>query len=98
MTNNKFIKIILNSNNEFRLDNVTMSILGMSFQNVNVKIDTGCPYSTIPIQRLNMSASQVGPYKRNDANKLVSDIRHHMDNGYTIKQAIQKELKSSFKL
>ena len=56
MTNNKFIKIMLNSNNEFRLDNVTMSILGMSFQNVNVKIDTGCPYSTIPIQRLNMSA------------------------------------------
>ena len=66
----------------------------MSFQNVNVKIDTGCPYSTIPIQRLNMSATQVEPYKRNDANKLVSDIQHHMKNGHAMKQAIQKELKN----
>lgn len=98
MTSDRFIKIILSNNNELRLDNVSMSILGMCFQNINVKIDTGCPYSTIPIQRLNMSASQVEPYKRNDANKLISDIQHHMRNGYAMKQAIQKESKNSFKL
>lgn len=94
MMSDKFIKITLSSNNELRVDNVSMSILGMSFQNVNDKIDTDCPYSTIPIQRLNMSATQVEPYKRNDANKLVSDIQHHMKNGHAMKQAIQKELKN----
>ena len=41
-----------------------------------------------------MSATQVEPDKRNDANKLVSDIQHHMKNGHAMKQAIQKELKN----
>ena len=96
--NNDYIKVKLNSNNEFRVNNVSLSVLGMSFQNVNVKIDTGCGYTTIPIQRMNMTPAQAIIYKQNDVMQLLNRLNKHIDNGNSVKQALIIEQGNYFKL
>lgn len=48
---NKYILLEMNPRNEIRAD-VNMAIKNMGLigiENINVKIDTGCPYTSIPI-------------------------------------------------
>ncbi len=48
---NKYTLLGLNYNNESRADvNLTIKSLNItSIEDVNIKIDTGCPYTSIPI-------------------------------------------------
>lgn len=98
MTNNKYIKVSLDNRHAIRLKDVSLSLLGIYFQNVDVKIDTGCPYSTITMNKLNMTASELTKHKKDDAYKLYMDITWHMNNGDTLVQAVNKEIMHSFKV
>ena len=54
---NKYILLEMNQRNEIRAD-VNMAIKSMELteiENMNVKIDTGCPYTSIPILRFGIS-------------------------------------------
>lgn len=51
---NKYIKIKLNKNNEFRTT-ADLTVLGDTYFDVNVKIDTGCPRTVIPVSKLGIS-------------------------------------------
>lgn len=46
-----FIRIVLNSKNELRTE-ASLSISGLMFSDVDVKIDTGCPRTSFPILRM----------------------------------------------
>ena len=54
---NKFILLELNQRNEIRADvNLTIKSLEITeIENINVKIDTGCPYTSIPVRKLGIS-------------------------------------------
>ena len=54
---NKFTLLELNQRNEIRADvNLTIKPLGSTdIENINVKIDTGCPYRSIPVRQLGIS-------------------------------------------
>lgn len=52
---NKYIEIKLNKNNEFRTT-AEITVLGNKYSNINVKIDTGCPCSVIPVSKLGISS------------------------------------------
>ncbi len=54
---NKFILLELNQRNEIRADvNLTIKSLGITeIENINVKIDTGSPYTSIPVMKLGIS-------------------------------------------
>lgn len=98
MTNNKFIKTILSDTNEFRFETSTLSLFGVNISNANFKVDTGCPYTTIPIQRLNVTSTLAQQYKRNDVNKLINKLTALVDKGCSIKDAVDKERNESFKI
>ena len=48
---NDFIRVVLNSRNELRAE-ASLSINGLTFINVDVKIDTGCPKTSFPLLRM----------------------------------------------
>ena len=59
---NKYILLEMNQRNEIRAD-VNMTIKSMELteiENMNVKIDTGCPYTSIPILKLGISKVKYG--------------------------------------
>lgn len=58
----KYIKIKLNENNEFRTT-ADLTILGDTYFDVNVKIDTGCPRTVLPVSRLGISKPKASVLK-----------------------------------
>ena len=60
--NNNYIKIKLNQNNELRTT-ADLTILGDSYYDVNVKIDTGCPRTVIPVSKLGISKLKASIFK-----------------------------------
>lgn len=64
-----YLKIILSNKNEFRIDtDISISSLGINkVHNISVKIDTGCPYTSIPVQKLGISKSQAQVMKQKDS-------------------------------
>lgn len=62
---NDFLQIYLNGKNEFRT-NAEFSLNELYFSNVSVKIDTGCPRTSFPIQKLGISSSEAYNMKLND--------------------------------
>jgi hypothetical protein len=65
---NNFVKIILNRKNEFKTF-VDISIPSIKINNVeqiDVKIDTGCPYTSIPVAKLGISATESQRLKQAD--------------------------------
>jgi len=70
----KFILLELNPRNEIRADvNMSIKSLGITeIEKINVKIDTGCPYTSIPIQKLGISNAKAQQMKQKDcANKKI---------------------------
>ena len=57
MMNNDYLYIPLNSKNEFRTV-ASFEINGNIYSNVDVKIDTGCPRTSFPIQKLGLSDAE----------------------------------------
>ena len=66
---NKFILLELNQRNEIRADvNLTIKSLGITeIENINVKIDTGCPYTSIPVRKLGISNEKAQKMKQADS-------------------------------
>ena len=65
---NKYILLKMNQRNEIRAD-VNMAIKSMELtkiENMNVKIDTGCPYTSIPILRFGISGTKAQQMKQRD--------------------------------
>ena len=75
---NKYILLGLNYNNEIRADvNLTIKSLNItSIEDVNIKIDTGCPYTSIPILKLGISAAKAQQMKQIDCrdDKIKKEI------------------------
>lgn len=60
------------SNANFKLDN-----LPTYFQDIEVKIDTGCSISTIPMRKLNLSEALCKSLKENDIDSGIENIRSY---------------------
>lgn len=75
---NKYILLELNYNNEIRADvNITIKSLNItSIEDVNIKIDTGCPYTSIPILKFGISAAKAQKMKQTDCSddKIKKEI------------------------
>lgn len=65
---NNFILLELNHRNEIRADvNMTIKSLDITkIGHINVKIDTGCPYTSIPIRKLGISNEKAWLMKLSD--------------------------------
>lgn len=65
---NKYILLELNPRNEIRADvNMTIKSLNITeIENINVKIDTGCPYTSILLRRLGISSIKAQRMKEKD--------------------------------
>ena len=65
---NDFILLELNHRNEIRADvNMTIKSLDITrIGQINVKIDTGCPYTSIPIRKLGISNEKARLMKQAD--------------------------------
>lgn len=64
----KYILLEMNQRNEIRA-NVSMAIKSMELtkiEDMNVKIDTGCPYTSIPILRFGISNAKAQQMKQRD--------------------------------
>ena len=57
-----YIKIVLNSNYEFRCDG-ELSLYGMRFVMLSFKIDTGCQYSVLPLIRTGLPQNMILQYR-----------------------------------
>ncbi len=55
-----------NLRNEFRTE-ASFDLFGMHFRNIDVKIDTGCGYTSIPAQRVGFSKAEAYALKLSDA-------------------------------
>lgn len=65
---NRYILLEMNQRNEIRAD-VNMAIKSMELTeigSVNVKIDTGCPYTSIPILKFGISSAKAQQMKQRD--------------------------------
>lgn len=65
---NNYIFVELNNHNELRTI-ADMSILDISrdtFKDINVKIDTGCPYTSIPVRKLGIDTTECYRLKQID--------------------------------
>ena len=75
---NKYILLEMNQRNEIRADvNMTIKNVGLTeIENMNVKIDTGCPYTSIPILKLGISNAKAQQMKQRDCadNKIRKEI------------------------
>ena len=71
---NNFILLELNHRNEIRAD-VNMAIKSLDItkiDHINVKIDTGCPYTSIPVRKLGISNEKASLMKQIDClNPLI---------------------------
>ncbi len=65
---NKFILLEMNRQNEIRADvNMTIKSLGITkVEKISVKIDTGCPYTSIPVRKLGISNDRALRMKLSD--------------------------------
>ena len=71
---NKYIKIALDEKNEFRAC-ADFVINGVGHSRINVKIDTGCGHTSIPVARLGLSKRIVDDWKYNDyANDSIRKV------------------------
>lgn len=77
MTNNYLI-LERNKRNEFRT-NISFYLFGLSFRNIDAKIDTGCSYTTVPIQVTGLSRAEATALKFLDTENI--DIKKHISFG-----------------
>lgn len=70
-----YILLKLNKKNEIRADvGITIESLGLiGLEDINVKIDTGCPYTSIPVKKLGVSTIKAQEWKIRDSNDDTID-------------------------
>lgn len=72
---NNYIKIKMNHMNELRAT-ASFNLCNMKFIDVDIKIDTGCPYTSIPIIKLGVPKDEANKLKQQDCsdNKVKKNI------------------------
>lgn len=90
---NKYIKIKLNQNNEFRTT-ADLTILGDTYYDVNVKIDTGCPRTVIPVLKLGISKFKASILKAVAIKD--NDVTKSLGFGVNDTEEYKKKAKSDF--
>lgn len=78
MKNNGYLYVVRNTRNELRTE-ADFELLGRQFNNVDVKIDTGCPRTSIPIKRLGIS--DYDAYQLKDADCKDKRIKKNVSFG-----------------
>ena len=87
-----YIKIVLNSNYEFRCDG-ELSLYGMRFVMLSFKIDTGCQYSVLPLIRTGLPQNMILQYRDLDfSDSIVGKLLSYGVNDTEEDKRIAKEL------
>ena len=94
---NKYILLELNGHNEIRADvNMTIKSLDITaIRDINVKIDTGCPYTSIPILKLGISGVKAQQMKQKDC--MDGEIRKEISFGANDTKEKREADKEKFK-
>lgn len=68
-----YILLKMSHKNEIRADvDMEISSLGLfGLKDINVKIDTGCPFTSIPIKKLGVSAKKALDWKQRDIKMTI---------------------------
>lgn len=94
---NKYILLEMNKKNEIRADiDISIASLGLfGLENVNVKIDTGCPYTSIPIKKLGISSEKALEWKKRDIedNNIQKQISYGVNDTEEQKEQYREMLK-----
>ena len=80
------------------MNNSKLKIGTISYKAVSLKVDTGCPYTTIPIQKLGMSPTLAELFKRIEVRSLITKLNTLVSQGYTKDEAIEEEKLKTFKV
>ena len=93
---NKYILLELNQHNEIRADvNITIKSLDITaIRDINVKIDTGCPYTSIPILKLGISNIKAQQMKQKDC--INNEIKKEISFGVNDTKEKREEDKKKF--
>ena len=94
---NKYILLEMNQRTEIRAD-VDMAIKSMELteiMNINVKIDTGCPYTSIPILRFGISSAKAQQMKERDCadDKIRKEISFGVNDSKERRDADKEKFK-----
>lgn len=91
---NKYIKIVLDEKNEFRAC-ADFIINGVWHSRINVKIDTGCGHTSIPVAKLGLSKQIADDWKHNDYtnDKIKKVISFGVNDTDERKRQIKKEFR-----
>lgn len=92
-----YIMADLSEKKEFRFEKSSFSVFNIQYEDADIKFDTGCGYSKIPLQRF-ASKSYTYKEKEKDVENLIKNIQFHMDNGYNLNEAKKLEYKKSYTL
>ena len=73
---NSYIKVMLSSKNEFRCRG-SFDLFGVSLAGFDVKLDTGCPRTSVPLLRTGLSREEIdkhmiADYRDDSIEKAVS--------------------------
>jgi len=91
---NDFLKIELSSKNEFRTV-ASFELNGLSFTNVDVKIDTGCPRTSFPVLKLGISDEDAYRMKEKDCSD--ESVQKRISFGVNDSKLKREEDKKKFK-
>lgn len=94
---NNYILLELNHHNEIRADvNMTIRSLDITaIEDINVKIDTGCPFTSIPVLKLGISNTKALQMKQKDC--LNGRIRKEISFGVNDKKQKRETDKEKFR-
>lgn len=94
---NNYIFLELNRYNEIRADvNMTIKSLGITaIENINIKIDTGCPYTSIPILKLGISSMKAQQMKQKDCadSRIKKEISFGVNDSKDKREADKEKFK-----
>lgn len=92
---NRYIKVYMNQRNEFRTY-ASLSLFGMRFENVNVKIDTGCGATTILTSKLGIPRIEAQRLKKQDC--IDSSIGKVISFGVNDSKQFRDDAKLAFRM
>ncbi|MBQ9438488.1 MAG: hypothetical protein IJU50_09150 [Lachnospiraceae bacterium] len=95
MMKNSYMELILTAKNEFRAE-AAFQINGMFFDKVNVKIDTGCPRTSMPMLKLGLSDFEAYKLKAQDCGdkSIAKSISFGVNDSKQKKEEDKKKFKA----
>lgn len=90
----EYLKIIMTDRNEFRTT-ADLSFRGTDYKKVDVKIDTGCGYSSFPVSRLGITPTEA--YLLKVADSTDDSVRKAISFGVNDSRLKREEDKKKFK-